>query len=384
MPQEGPERAAPGGGAVGPPGDDVDIQYGRSARARAGPHPGRNPPAVSPSAIWHSLADVPGDLGPTAVSIGNYDGVHLGHREVLDQLARHAAARSLTPVALTFWPHPRHVMGSPDAPELITDHDDRDRLLLLAGAGGVLDLEFTWEFAQHSPEDFVRIFLVEGLRARCVVLGADALFGRANAGDIDTMRELGQRFGFDVVTVADRGAEGAPGSRISSSAIRRALLEGDVRTAAQMLGRPHTVTDVVHHGFRRGRELGFPTANLGPSPAGLVPADGVYAGRLTVVEQAPGHEDAVALVAAPCTISVGTNPTFAAGEGGPARTVEAYVHGAHDLDLYGDRVRLEFVDFQRPTLRFDAVEALIEQMHRDVEVTRRTLEAGADAPVVAP
>lgn len=322
--------------------------------------------------IWHSLQEVPGDLGPTAVSIGNYDGVHRGHRYVLSQLARHAEARSLTPVALTFWPHPRHVMVEPGEPPLLTGHEDRDRLLLLAGMGGVLDLEFTREFAMHSPEDFVRIFLVEGLRAKCVVLGEDALFGRANAGNIGTMRELGEIYGFDVVTVADLGPAGEGSGRISSSAIRASLLSGDVASAAEMLGRLHTVTDIVHRGHQRGRELGFPTANLGPTPQGLIPADGVYAGYLTVVEQDPSHRDVAPLAGVPASISIGTNPTFTDG-GAPRRTVEAYVHDDHTLDLYGDSVRLEFVDFQRPTLKFDSLESLIEQMEMDVEVTRRTL-----------
>lgn len=325
------------------------------------------------SPIWHSLSEVPAELGATAVSIGNYDGVHRGHRHVLSQLIHHAGSRALTPVALTFWPHPRHVMRGVAEPPLITGHEDRDRLLLLAGVGGVLDLEFTREFAQHEAEEFVRIFLVEGLGARCVVLGEDALFGRANAGTIETMRELGEQYGFEVVTVSDLGPEGQGSGRISSSAIREALLGGDVEEAAVMLGRRHTVADVVHHGHRRGREMGFPTANLGPAPQGLVPADGVYAGFLTVIEQHPGHLGTPALAGAPATISIGTNPTFTA-QGVPQRTVEAYVHDDHTLDLYGDTVRLEFVDYQRPTLKFDGIDALVEQMHRDVEVTRRTLE----------
>lgn len=325
------------------------------------------------SPIWHSLSEVPAELGATAVSIGNYDGVHRGHRHVLSQLIHHAGSRALTPVALTFWPHPRHVMRGVAEPPLITGHEDRDRLLLLAGVGGVLDLEFTREFAQHEAEEFVRIFLVEGLGARCVVLGEDALFGRANAGTIETMRELGEQYGFEVVTVSDLGPEGQGSGRISSSAIREALLGGDVEEAAVMLGRRHTVADVVHHGHRRGREMGFPTANLGPAPQGLVPADGVYAGFLTVIEQHPGHLGTPALAGAPATISIGTNPTFTA-QGVPQRTVEAYVHDDHTLDLYGDTVRLEFVDYQRPTLKFDGIDALVKQMHRDVEVTRRTLE----------
>lgn len=325
------------------------------------------------SPIWHSLSEVPAELGATAVSIGNYDGVHRGHRHVLSQLIHHARSRALTPVALTFWPHPRHVMRGVAEPPLITGHEDRDRLLLLAGVGGVLDLEFTREFAQHEADEFVRIFLVEGLGARCVVLGEDALFGRANAGTIETMRELGEQYGFEVVTVSDLGPEGQGSGRISSSAIREALLGGDVEGAAVMLGRRHTVADVVHHGHRRGREMGFPTANLGPAPQGLVPADGVYAGFLTVIEQHPGHLGTPALAGAPATISIGTNPTFT-GQGVPQRTVEAYVHDDHTLDLYGDTVRLEFVDYQRPTLKFDGIGALVEQMHRDVEVTRRTLD----------
>lgn len=333
--------------------------------------------------IWHTVDEVPADLGPTAVSIGNYDGVHRGHRFVLDQLRRQAQSRSLAPVALTFWPHPRHVMGDPEATPLLTGHEDRDRLLLLAGLHGVLDLEFTLPFAQHSPEDFVRIFLVEGLGARCVVLGEDSLFGRGNSGDISTMRDLGERYGFEVVTVDELGPEGAGSGRISSSAIRRALLVGEIEAANDALGRLHTVTDIVHHGFRRGRELGFPTANLGPAPSGLIPADGVYAGYLSVTEQDLSHLGTPPLAGAPATISVGTNPTFET-DGAPRRTVEAYVHGAHDLDLYGDRVRLEFVALQRPTLKFDSVESLVEQMDRDVEVTRRTLASERSLPGSTP
>ncbi len=323
--------------------------------------------------IWHSVDEVPADLGATAVSIGNFDGIHRGHRFVLDQLRRHAESRALVPVALTFWPHPRHVMGTPGRPPLLTGHEDRDRLLLLAGMGGVLDLEFTREFAQHSPEDFVRLFLLEGLGMKCVVLGEDALFGRGNTGTIETMRELGETYGFEVVTVAELGPEGEGTGRISSSRIRQDLLDGQVRAANAALGRLHTVTDVVHHGYRRGHELGYPTANLGPAPQGLVPADGVYAGYLTVTEQHPSHQGTAPLAGAPATISIGTNPTFV-DDGAPRRTVEAYVHDDHDLDLYGDTVRLEFVDFQRPTLKFDSVESLIVQMAKDVEVTRRTLE----------
>lgn len=321
--------------------------------------------------IWHSLEEVPADLGASAVTIGNFDGVHRGHRYVLDALRENAAARSLEPVALTFWPHPRHVMHTPGDPELITAHEDRDRLLLLAGMSGVLDLEFSWDFAQYTAEDFVRVFLVEGLGMRCIVTGADTRFGRANSGDVETLCALGEKYGFEVVVLPDLPLDG---ERISSSAIRSALLDGDMPGATAMLGRFHTVSDTVHHGFKRGRELGFPTANLGPRPHGLVPQDGVYAGFLTVVEQAPEHRGTEPLVGAITTISIGTNPTFHEGSEDSPRMVEAYVHGDDTLDLYGDTVRLEFVERQRPTLRFSSVDALVAQMEIDKDVTRRTLD----------
>lgn len=322
-----------------------------------------------------SLDDVPRDLGRTAVTIGNFDGVHRGHRAVLDQLVAAARERSLTPVALTFWPHPRHVCVSPGSPVLVTGRASRDRLLSEAGPAGVLDLAFTWDLALHSAADFVREVLVDGLGMRCIVMGADSRFGRDNEGDIDTMRELGEIHGFEVIQMEEFGVgEAGEGGRISSSAARAALEEGDVVAAARMLGRPHAITDVVHHGFKRGREMGFPTANLGPTPDGLVPADGVYAGYLTVVDQAPEHRGTPPLVRAPATISIGTNPTFQADADAPApRMVEAFVHGPQDLDLYGDTVRLELVERQRPTLCFDGVEPLVEQMNLDKDVTRRTL-----------
>ena len=325
--------------------------------------------------IWHSLADVPEGLGGSAVSIGNFDGVHRGHREVIEQLIGAARQRALVPVALTFSPHPRHVMGDGDRPPLVTSYEDRNRLLVEAGVEGVLDLEFTVEFAQATAEEFVRDVLVEGLGMRCIVVGEDIRFGRANAGNLETMRELGEKYGFDVVTIDDHGIGAAAISRVSSSAVRTSLLEGDVDRAARMLGRLHTVTDVVHHGYKRGRELGFPTANLGPTPCGLVPGDGVYAGFITVVQQADAHRGTPPLQRAAATISIGTNPTFTAEDGTAPRMVEAYVHRPHHLDLYGDTVRLEFIARQRPTLRFDGIEALIAQMEEDVRVTRRTLQS---------
>ncbi|MCS6712354.1 bifunctional riboflavin kinase/FAD synthetase [Brachybacterium sp. EF45031] len=329
---------------------------------------------MTPAPIWHSVPEVPADLGGTAVAIGNYDGVHRGHQEVLGLLARAARERGLRPVAVTFHPHPRHVMGTPGDPPLLTSYAERDRLLLENGAEGVLDLPFTWEFAQHSAEEFVLRFLVEGLGARAVVLGRDTRFGRGNEGGFDMMQELGRRHGFDALLVEDVGPAHCDG-RVSSSIIREALLSGDVARAEELLGRPHRVTDTVRGGFRRGRTMGFPTANLGPAPEGLVPADGVYAAYLTVLEQHPSNAAAhPPLERRACTVSIGTNPTFRENPDDPApRMVEAHVLDDLDLELYGDLVRLEFIAYQRPTLCFDGMEALVEQMHEDVAVTRRTL-----------
>lgn len=332
---------------------------------------------MPPAPLWRALDEIPADLGPTAVAIGNFDGVHRGHRAVLAILEGEASARGLAAVALTFWPHPRHVCVSPGNPTLITGARERAARLADTGLSGVLELPFTWDFAQLSAEDFVRTVLVEGLGMRLIVTGRDARFGRANEGDLATMQELGERFGFDVVVVEPHGEAGA--ERVSSTAIRDLLeIDGDVVTAARMMGEPHVVIDTVRHGYKRGRELGFPTANLGPDPEGMVPRDGVYAGRVTVLEQTLAHAGRPRLVDAPATISVGTNPTFhEEGAVGQPRVVEAYIHTdqpVEALDLYGDTVRVEFVELQRPTLRFDSVDALVAQMEEDKDVTVRTLE----------
>ncbi|WP_375544831.1 bifunctional riboflavin kinase/FAD synthetase [Helcobacillus massiliensis] len=330
---------------------------------------------MSRGELWASAADVPASVEPSAVTIGNFDGVHLGHQAVLRQLQDAAAARGLRPIAMTFNPHPRHVMTGSVVPPLITGYARRDDLIRDLGIS-VLDLEFTRGFAQHSAEDFVRIFLVELLNAKAVVIGRDSRFGRANEGDLGTMQELGEKLGFEVLVVDELGIS-ASCSRVSSSVIRAAITSGDVGSAAGMLGRPHAVADVIQHGFKRGRELGFPTANFSARPDGLVPADGVYAGLLSVeVPTRADHPDAQMRLA-PATISIGTNPTF---EDGPLHTiVETYVHGSHDLDLYDKRVRVDFIERLRPTLAFSSIDELVVQMRQDVEVTRRTLGEWAGA-----
>lgn len=327
--------------------------------------------------VWHDLAEAAealthgvGERGSTSsvVTIGNFDGVHRGHQAVLGRVVSLARADGRAAVAVTFDPHPAQVHRPEDAPELLTGLADRLDLIAATGLDAVLVLPYTLELAALTPDEFVARYLVEALHARTVVVGHDVRFGKGNSGNLATMVELGGTHGFEVVAVDDIGLSRlrTPGgsARWSSSAARLLLAEGDVAGAADILGRPHRVRGVVVHGDARGRQLGFPTANLG-GISGMVPADGVYAGRLlrpTLADEHPDRE-------LPAAVSVGTNPTF----DGVDRRVEAYVLDRDDLDLYDEEVVVELVDRLRPTLKFDGVDALIRQMHDDVDRARELL-----------
>jgi riboflavin kinase/FMN adenylyltransferase len=316
---------------------------------------------------WYGLDDIPADLGPTVVTLGNFDGVHRGHREVLTRVVREAAERDALPVAVTFEPHPIAVLYPDRAPAAVMSLEQRLDALESVGVGAVLVIEFTTVFAQQTPEEFVLSTFVEALGATAVVVGKDTRFGVRNSGDVETLRRLGAADGFDVIALDDIGEGVAVGARWSSTQLRAEILSGNVAHAALILGRPHRVTGTVVHGDHRGRELGFPTANLSQDHEGLVPADGVYAGWLLRLDLDPSDPDR----SLPAAVSVGTNPTF----DGHQRRVEAYVLDRTDLDLYGERVAVEFVDHLRPTLRFDSIESLVEQMAQDVERCREILSA---------
>ncbi len=325
-------------------------------------------PATTVVAVdrWHGLDDIPADLGRTVVTLGNFDGVHRGHREVLTRVVREAVARDATSVAVTFEPHPVAVLYPERAPAAVMSLEQRLDALESVGLGASLVLHFTPDFAQQTPEQFVRSTFVEALGAVAVVVGKDTRFGVRNSGDVDTLRGLGAVHGFEVVVLDDIG-EGEATTRWSSTQLRAELLEGKVAHAAKILGRPHVVAGTVVHGDHRGRELGYPTANLSQEHEGLVPADGVYAGWLLRTDLPPDAPDR----RLPAAISVGTNPTF----DGHHRRVEAYVLDRTDLDLYGERVVVEFVDRLRPTLRFESIDALVEQMAQDVARCREILSA---------
>ena len=311
---------------------------------------------------WDGLTAVPRDPTPSVVTLGNFDGVHRGHRQVLDQVVSTARAAGALAVAITFDPHPRVVHRPNDLQEAITGYEEKARLIGDRGIDAMLVIHYTLEFAQQSPEEFVKNVIVDAVNARAVVVGRDVRFGFRNAGDFGTMVRLGRKYGFEVIDVADFGED----RRCSSTWIRESLREGDVRAAAGVLGRRHRVHGEVVHGFARGRELGFPTANLSDEVQGMIPADGVYAGWL--------HDESGRRW--PVAISVGSNPTF----DGVSRVVEAHVidrphEQVEDFDLYGQFVTVEFVDRLRGMVAFEGVPKLIEQMSQDVDRTREVLAA---------
>ena len=299
----------------------------------------------------------------SVVAIGNFDGVHSGHQELLATAVRRAtelqtATEPVPVVVVTFWPHPMSVVATPGrAPLLLTSLQDRIDLLRRSGADQIRVVQFTREVAGWSPEHFIKTILGP-LNPALVVVGQNFRFGKDAKGTPETMRQVGEgRFEVEVLTLTSVDSE-----RTCSTLVRNALLKGDVVTAARHLGRPFRVRGVVVVGDQRGRELGFPTANMPVAAEMATPADGVYAGWLRRLDQ----PDAPKL---PAAISVGTNPTF----DGIERRVESYVLDRTDLDLYGVEIGVEFVEHLRGQIKFASVDDLIAQMTTDVVHTRRAL-----------
>src|SRR5689334_19352402 len=309
------------------------------------------------------LGEVPDAWGPSVVTIGVFDGVHRGHQLIVARAATAARDLGLPLVVVTFDPHPAGVIRPGSAPAQLCTLRRRAQLLGELGADAVCVLEFTLEFSRLGPEEFVRAVLADRLHARRVVVGENFRFGHRAAGDLALLAELGEKYDFQ--------AEGMPllaqdGVTMSSSAIRDLVAAGDVAGAARGLGRPHRVEGVVVRGEHRGRALGFPTANLETAEHTAIPADGVYAGWLAGLDAGEEAERW------PAAISVGTNPTF----DGRHRVVEAYALDRDDLDLYGVHVAVDFAARLRGMVRFDSVEALIDQMHVDSAEARALVAAG--------
>jgi riboflavin kinase / FMN adenylyltransferase len=310
-------------------------------------------------------ADLPGLVTGTAVTIGAYDGVHLGHQAVLRELRALASTRGLPTVVLTFDRHPASVVRPESAPRLLTDLDQK--LELLAAVGDVdhaVVLRFDEARSQEEAADFVADVLVDALAARLVVVGEDFHFGRGRRGNVELLREMGGTLGFDVVGLGLRPAPGAT-SPMSSTAVRRALVDGAVDVAAAQLGRLHEVRGPVVGGAGRGGSLlGFPTANVAVPPEILLPADGIYAGWFVGGD---GERRAAA-------VSVGRRPTFTPDA--ETSVVEAYLLD-FDGDLYGQAAKVQFVRRLRDEVRFDSVDDLVARMAADVEATREILTSTA-------
>lgn len=316
--------------------------------------------------IIRDPAEVPPGFGPSVVAIGKFDGVHSGHRAVIGRAQAVAAEAGARVVAVTFDRNPLSLLRPEDSPVPLVSLDQKLRLLGEAGVDATLVLRFDAELAALSPRAFVEHVLDESLGAVHVVVGDDFRVGHRGAGTPDTLRDLGAEYGFAVEVVGD--VEGT-GRRVSSTWVRELLAVGDVEGAARLLGRPHAVEGTVVHGLKRGRELGFPTANLQADAEGFVPADGIYAGWL--VDDGPGGAASTrAVTRYPAAISVGTNPTFDDVE---VRQVEAYVLDETGLDLYGHRVQVLFTHRIRGMVAFEGIDALIVQMGDDVLRVRDAL-----------
>ncbi|MEI6867447.1 MAG: bifunctional riboflavin kinase/FAD synthetase, partial [Actinomycetes bacterium] len=286
-----------------------------------------------------------------AVAIGIFDGVHAGHQELLKLGKLFGKV-----VALTFYPHPTSVFAPERTPSQLVSLEDRVALLKHHGADEVVVIEFTKEFAALSPDQFIEEVLVEQLQATHIVVGENFTFGHKAAGNVEYLRNHKQ--GFDVTAIKLEENRGVP---VSSTRIRNLVMDGDVERAADLLTRPHYVCGPVVHGEKRGREIGYPTANIGLASYATIPADGVYAGWLTVGG-----------VRWPAAISIGTNPTFPGIRG---RQVEAYALDETDLDLYDQEAKLEILYRLRDTLKFESLDELLVQMASDCNQTRVLLNS---------
>jgi len=299
---------------------------------------------------------LPSDVDGTVVTVGTFDGVHLGHRQLVMRLAARAAASGLRSVLVTFDPHPLEIVNPAAAPQLLTLPDERTELLASMGIDYVAIVPFTRNLQRYEPDAFVDVVLSRGLRMRELLIGYDHGFGRGREGDVEMLQTLGDARGFHVEVVAPVSlGDGRP---VSSTAVRRAVAGGDLATAARALGRPYSVSGRVVRGDQRGRSLGFPTINLGvPSARKLLPPDGVYAVKAHTPTGVFGG-----------MMNLGGRPTF-----GDTRTsLEAHLFDAAG-DWYDARVRIDFITRIRDTMRFSGPDALREQLRRDEESARRAL-----------
>jgi riboflavin kinase/FMN adenylyltransferase len=314
---------------------------------------------------WRGLEATPADLGRTVVTIGMYDGVHRGHQQLIGAAVARARAMRRPCLLLTFDPHPAEVVRPGSHPAILTSLDRKAELVAGLGVDAMCVLPFTAEFMRLPPETFTHTVLVEHLHAAQVVVGENFTYGHRAAGTVASLTTEGRRFGFAVegVPLAEDSSDSGDVT-ISSTYVRACVAAGDMVAAARALGRPHRVDGVVVRGDRRGRDLGYPTANVESPQFTAIPADGVYAGHLVTRDPRSG----ASRERLPAAISVGTNPTFQ----GSRRTVEAFVLD-YEGDLYGEHVGVEFASRLRPMAAFADVEGLLAAMAKDVSDTRQIL-----------
>jgi riboflavin kinase/FMN adenylyltransferase len=300
----------------------------------------------------------------TVLTIGAYDGLHLGHRTVIAEVMRRAAVGGHRSAVVTFDRHPAQVIRPDSAPRLLTDLDQKLELLRATGVDYVVVVHFDEARALESAEDFVRTVLVGCLNVKDIVVGEDFHFGHRRGGDVALLAEMGRTLGFQVhghLLVGEDGRPARDDEQVSSTAIRRALHHGRLDSANRMLGRPHEMRGPVVHGDARGRDLGFPTANVAIAETMLMPAEGIYAGHL--VRERGGDR-------LPAAIYVGRRPTF--HDDDAMVLVEVHVLD-FEGDLYGEAVRVQFEHHIRGDRRFDSVEELAAQLSRDCDEARRLL-----------
>jgi riboflavin kinase / FMN adenylyltransferase len=309
--------------------------------------------------VLHDAANCPPSSAGCVVTIGAYDGVHVGHRHLIAQVRTLAAELRCASAVVTFDRHPAVVVRPESAPLVLTDLDQKLELLADTGVDYTLVVHFDERRSLESAEDFVTEVLVGCLRAQAVVVGHDFHFGNRRQGDVALLQRMGARYGFDVHGLRLK-LDGDGQEPVSSTRIRRLLADGSVEQAALLLGRPHEVRGTVERGDRRGRELGFPTANVAVPAEIQLPADGIYAGWYA-------GPDGTSRRAA---LSLGKRPTFY--REAPSSLLEAYLLD-FDGDLYDEQASVRFVARLRDEERFDSVDALIDRMGRDVEATRRLL-----------
>jgi riboflavin kinase / FMN adenylyltransferase len=296
------------------------------------------------------------------VTIGAYDGVHLGHQAVIAEVRRLARKRGVASAVVTFDRHPASVVRPESAPRLLTDLDQKLELLAATGLDGTVVVAFDEARSHESPNDFVQEVLVDCLRTKAVVVGDDFHFGYHRSGNVALLREIGTREGFEVEPLPLVLRADGVDEPVSSTAIRRALAGGDVDIAARLLGRPFEARGIVVQGDQRGRLLGFPTANVEVPNFVCLPADGVYAGWY---ERASGDVH-------PCAINLGRRPTFY--EHADHSLLEAHLLEFQD-DLYGERAEVRFVEFLRSERKFEGIDALVAQLKQDIEHARHVLDA---------